>query len=85
MKGMITYRGPQDFGKIADLRGTELGMYVDDDGSLCVTKKTPPQFLHIVQFLSWYKGEDSKPVRVRRGDVLVVRRDGSVSVTSRRK
>lgn len=85
MKGMITYRGPQDFGKVADLRGTDRGMNVDDDGSLCITKKIPPKFLHIVEFWIWYKSADSKAIRVRVGDVLTIRRDGSASVTSRRK
>ena len=85
MKGMVTYRGPQDFGKIADLRGTERGINIADYGSMFITKKIPPKFLHIVEFLSWYKSADSKAVHVCVGDVLTIRRDGSAFVTSRRK
>lgn len=80
---MITWHGPQDFDKVAKLRGTDRGLNVNDDGSLTLTDTPPPPFLHLGELLMWYKCH--KGMTARKGDVITIYTDGRAVITSRRK
>lgn len=84
MKGMITWHGPQDFDKVAKLRGATRGLNVTDDGDLIITRTIPPPFLHLGEFLLWHTTPESRPLCVRKGDVITIYTDGRAVITSRR-